>query len=307
MSNEYQAPVDKENKFKVTSMIVIAEWGCATAIADTEAPVYVKTALVGDGATIEIKGKSSKGKAPGTIKGQISNNCFRGKLPIPAKVETGAKIWFEAKLPKHGISYESNEIPAQAGIEIRKIQWDKKVIHRKETVKMTVVFGAGVDDGTIATCTVYEYSPEGNHEKVMTNPVLVESGKVELDWEFDYDGDTSSIPTEEEMKSIGKHYAGPKYFFTVEVNGHVFGRKQESGFLEFKDVITLKLIAFPDYPVGNVNYSLHLPDGKTRNGTLDENGIADEKDIPPGVSWVEFEDCEGEFICDSGKENIQNA
>jgi hypothetical protein len=63
--------------------------------------------MVGEGATIEIKGKSSKGKAPDSIKGTIHGNYFAGSLPIPEKVDPAAEIWFEAKLSKHGLKMES--------------------------------------------------------------------------------------------------------------------------------------------------------------------------------------------------------
>jgi hypothetical protein len=123
----------------------------------------------------------------------------------------------------------------------------------------------------------------------MTNPVLVESGKVELDWEFDYDGDTSSIPTEEEMKSIGKHYAGLKYFFTVEVNGHVFGRKQESGLLEFKETIDIYLYDQVDAPVPDKKFKIVFADNSEKKGTVDENGYVKFENVPPGPYSLEVD------------------
>ena len=73
----------------------------------------MKTVFVAEGSPIEIKGRSSEGKALDSINGKVLSDEFIGKLFIPEKVKVGADIWFEAKLPRHGCELESDTISAQ--------------------------------------------------------------------------------------------------------------------------------------------------------------------------------------------------
>lgn len=287
MSNEYQAPTNKKNKFKVVSHIAKAEWQCTAAVANNEAPVYVKTALVGDGAQIEIKGYSSSGKDPGTIKGQVFNNCFYGKLPIPEKIEVDADVWFEAKLPKHGISSESDSVPARPAIFVNSMKWDKTIVHQEEELKMTIDFESGVDDGTIGTIVVYEYSPEGHHEKVLTARQTIENMKLEVEWIFNYNGKINEIPTEVEMSRFNKHYVNPKYFFVLIIYGIIIGDAQESGFVEFKGRLNLPIFDAYGVPMKNEKFKIRFSDNTKKNYTADENGIITDESIPPGKLFVD--------------------
>ncbi len=287
MSNDFQAPTDKKNKIKVESEIVIAQFQCNAAVANNEVPVYVKTVFVGDGALIEIKGKSSEGKAPGTIKGEVRNNCFYGKLPIPEKVKDGAEIWFEAKLPKHGCKLESDKITARPIIEMSRMEWDRKIVHRGEIAKATIEFADGVTDGTMATMSIYEYSPEGYHTKVLRQPMIVENSKLELNWEFDYK-DVDKIPTQAELEPKGRSYAPPKFFFVADINGVRVGEDLMGGLLEFRDEIKLCLKDTNGEPIVNEELDIYLADGKVLTGTLNENGEASFEDTAPGPYSILF-------------------
>ncbi|NLD94598.1 MAG: hypothetical protein GX639_18230 [Fibrobacter sp.] len=285
MSNEFQAPTDKKNKIKVESEIVIAQFQCNAAVANNEVPVYVKTVFVGDGASIEIKGKSSEGKAPGTIKGEVRNNCFYGKLLIPEKVKDGAEIWFEAKLPKHGCKLDSEKIPARPIIEMSRMEWDRTIVHRGEIAKATIEFADGVTDGTKATMSIYEYSPEGYHTKVLRQPMIVENSKLELNWVFDYK-DVDKIPTQAELEPKGRTYAPPKFFFVVDINGVRVGEDQMGGLLEFRDKLKFQVLDECGVPIKDKEYVLSLPDGTTKQGNLDNDGMISETDLPPGKIFV---------------------
>jgi len=285
MSNEFQAPTDKKNKIKVESEIVIAQFQCNAAVANNEVPVYVKTVFVGDGASIEIKGKSSEGKAPGTIKGEVRNNCFYGKLLIPEKVKDGAEIWFEAKLPKHGCKLDSEKIPARPIIEMSRMEWDRTIVHRGEIAKATIEFADGVTDGTKATMSIYEYSPEGYHTKVLRQPMIVENSKLELNWVFDYK-DVDKIPTQAELEPKGRTYAPPKFFFVADINGVRVGEDQMGGLLEFRDKLKFQVLDECGVPIKDKEYVLSLPDGTTKQGNLDNDGMISETDLPPGKIFV---------------------
>jgi len=285
MNTKFTAQTDKSNKFTVDSAILYAEWLCNAAVANNDAPVKVKTALVGNGAPIELKGKSSKGKAPGNIRGNVYNNTFTGFLPIPDKVDPEAYVWFEVKLPKHGLKDESNKIPANPVIYLRKMEWDRKVVKRNDTVKLTIEFESGVTDETDATVSILEYDRDGNHDPVTSFMKTVKNQKIEIEWAYEYQEDADEIPTDAELKKYGREYNPPEYFFTVLVNGVLIGREQESGLLEFEDELHLQFFDEDGKPYNNHTIEVYLPDGQIKEFTTDSNGHIDTRELPPGPAY----------------------
>lgn len=282
MNTTFKAQTDKLNRFTVDSAILYAEWLCNVAVANNAVPVMVKTALVGNGAPIELKGKSSKGKAPESIKGEIYNNTFTGFLTIPEKIDPEAYMWFEVKLPKHGLKDESNKIPASPIIYLRKMEWDRKVARRDDIVTLTVEFESGVTDDTDAVVTILEYDRDGNHDPVTNFMTTVKNSKIEIKWKYEYHEDTDEIPTEAELSKYGRNYNPPEYFFIVLVNGVFLGRAQESGLLEFQDEMHLQFFDEDGKPRESHKIEVYLPDGKMKEFTTDSNGRIDTRDLPPG-------------------------
>jgi hypothetical protein len=261
----------------------------------------VKTLLVGDGAKVKATLYTAKGKKLDKVEGVMTLNRWRGKVVIPDKVKPGDFVYLEVELPKHGLSIESNEIPVRPPIEVSSMKWSKSEVERDEEVTMTCVFTNGVEEGDKVTVIVYEYDNDGYHDKVVTIPTIIKDNKVEIKWKFIYQEDTDDIPTREQLEKYGKSYNPPEYFFVVMVDNIPVGSRQESGLLEFKDRVEIKLVAEPSYPIGNVKYILHLADGNTRKGTLNNNGSAKEVGIAPGPIEVEFEDIENDLHCETGK------
>ncbi|NLD93589.1 MAG: hypothetical protein GX639_13090, partial [Fibrobacter sp.] len=236
---------------------------------------------------IEIKGKSSEGKAPGTIKGEVRNNCFYGKLTIPEKVKDGAEIWFEAKLPKHGCKLESDKIPARPIIEMSRMEWDRKIVHRGQIAKATIEFADGVTDGTKATMSIYEYSPEGYHTKVLRQPMIVENSKLELNWEFDYK-DVDKIPTQAELEPKGRSYAPPKFFFVADINGVRVGEDLMGGLLEFRDLMKIKMYDPFGVLMKNEKFKVKFANGNKKEYTTDNSGYLIDEAIPPGKLIIDY-------------------
>lgn len=289
MDSEFDASTDTKHRFKLESKILYALWKCGVARGGSETAVEVRTVLVGHGADIEISGKSSEGKAPGKIKGKVFNNRFTGRLPIPEDVDPEADVWFEAKLPKHGLMIESNAVPAAPPILCSSLEWSCSEVRRGDVVSLTGSF-TGARSEEEATVIIYEHDPDGRHDKVAEIPVILEDGRLELDWEFRYDGDTAEIPTEEELQPYDEHYRHPEYFFTVKIDGVELGREDvDSGLMRFMDYIDIRLINDDGSPAEGIRYRLHLADGGERSGQLDENGSAREEEIPPGPCRAEFE------------------
>jgi len=63
-----------------------------------------------------------------------------------------------------------------------------------------------------ATVIVYEYNPDGHHDKVTTMPTQLKNLDLEVQWEFDYYDNTAQIPIEQEKQKYQKHYVPVEYF-----------------------------------------------------------------------------------------------
>jgi hypothetical protein len=291
MNATHTAQTDTKNKIKLESSIIYAEWLSPAAVGGYTAELEVVTSMVGEGATIEIKGKSSKGKAPDSIKGTIHGNYFSGSLPIPEKVDPNAEIWFEAKLPKHGLKMESLPIPARPPIYATSLKWDKQEVQRGDIVKMQGKFEGCVPNSE-AQVIVYEYNPDGHHDNVTTMPTQLDNLDLEVQWEFDYVDNTAQIPIEQEKQKYQKHYVPVEYFFVVVIDGVKIGVNQESGKLKFKDWVEIELKDDEGRPYANKKYIVHFADGNKVNGNFDANGLARVDNLVPGPFTVEYPDLE---------------
>jgi len=288
MQNQFTVSTDKKEKIKLESGIVEASWVSPVAYGGFEAKFLVKTVFVAEGSNIEVKGKSSKGKAPETVKGKVFNNSFKGSLLVPEKVSPDADIWFEAKLPKHGLKMESNVIPARPSISVKKLCWDRKEVARHDIVTLTCQFEDGVLDGEEAVFIMYEHNPDSCDSKLVTIPAVIKGNKAEIAWEFDYTGDTANIPTDAEKQAVDKKYVNPQYYFVVSVNGVRAGEKRESGLLKFREKLHLQLFDAYGILMKNEKYRVRFADGSTKNYTTDSDGYISDASIPPGKLFVEY-------------------
>jgi hypothetical protein len=283
MDGEYIVSTDKKEKIKLDSQIVFADWLSSIARGGAEAELRVKTVFVAEGSTIEIKGRSSEGKAPDSIKGKVFNDEFVGKLLIPEKVTLGADIWFEAKLPKHGLSMESGTtIPGKPAVLANKICWDRKEVKRGDEVVLTCQFESGVEDGEDASIIIYEHDPNSYDFKVTSFQTTIQNNKVEATWAFDYYDDTAQIPTQDELRPVGKNYAPPQYYFVVVVDGVEIGDKMESGLMVFKEDLSLFLTDEQQNILKDIDCTIMGPDGKEVQAKSDATGMISIKKFPPG-------------------------
>jgi hypothetical protein len=244
---------------------------------------------VGQGAPIEAKGKSKKGKSLGTVKGKVRANKFIGEFTIPADTKLGDMVFFDVKLPKNGLSGTSNQVAVVPPIKVTDMSWNASEARRGDvlTLKASV---ENLPDAAQVKIIIYEFDRDGAHDKIVELPATVENKKIELQWAYEYHEDTDEIPSDAEMQRYGKNYNPPEYFFTVKVDTQEFGKKQESGLLLFKDYIEIELTDEHGELMPNKDYVLFLPDGSERRGTLDGNGFAKETNVPPGQIRIEFPD-----------------
>jgi len=281
MSLNFSKSTNAEHEIKLDSAIISATWQAGFAYGGSEVGVLVKTAFVGEGTKINIKGKSEKGKSLGKLKDVIYGNSFFGKLAIPEKIEIGDRVFFEVELPQLGLSDESSYIPAGPPIKVSKMKWSKTEARRGETLKLKADV-KGVRDGTEAKVTIFEHDADGNHDKIAELAATIIGEKLELDWEYQYHEDTDEIPTQEEMEQYGGSYNPPEYFFVIEIHGHRFGEDQESGLLLFKDFIEIEFLDEDGQPIADANYAITFADGSTKSGSLDGSGYTKIDDAPPG-------------------------
>jgi hypothetical protein len=301
MNLKFTKSTDTEHKIKLESLLISASWCSGKAIAGQPASFEVRTAFVGEGAPIKIVGKSEKGKKLGKIKDVIKRNKYVGQFDIPEDMELDDMVYFEVDLPKNDLEGESERIPVFPPVQVFNLKWSAKEARRGDILTLTADVN-GLRNHEEVTIVIYEYDRDGTHDKIVEIPVEVLNKKITLKWEYEYHEDTDEIPSQEELDQYGKEYNPPEYFFTVKVEDTEFGLKQESGLLVFKDWIEIVLIDENGNPVPDEEYILHLPDGQTRRGTLDQSGYAREEQIPPGRVIIEFLNSKTEHLSETGTE-----
>jgi hypothetical protein len=289
MQTKFTKSTDAEHEVKLESSLIAAAWRCGAAFGGQKASFEVITSFVGEGASIKLTGKTENGKSLGKISDVIRNNKFIGAFDVPSDIERGDLAYFEVQLPANGLSGESNRIPVGPPIDVTNLKWSAKEARRGDKLKLTAD-ARGVPDGTEAKITIFEYDRDNIHDRIVELMAEVKNQKIEIEWEYEYYEDTDEIPTEEELNRYGKNYNPPEYFFTVTIGDAVFGKKQESGLLEFKDWIEIELKDENGNPVPNQRYVIELPDGSKKEGNLDENGHAKIEGIPPGAINVSYPD-----------------
>lgn len=287
MSLKFSKSTNTEHKVKLDSAIVSACWQEGFAYGGTEVGVLVKTAFVGEGTKINIKGKSEKGKSLGKLKDVIYGNSFFGKLSVPEKIQIGDRVYFEVELPQLGLSDESSYIPAGPPISVSKMKWSKADARRGDTLQLKAGV-KGIREGTEAKVIIYEYDADGNHDKIAELAATIIGEKLELDWEYEYHEDTDEIPTQEELEQYGGSYNPPEYFFVIDIHGHRFGEDQESGLLKFKDFIEIEFVDEDGQPLKDAKYTITFADGSTKKGDLDGSGFARIDDAPPGRYTIDI-------------------
>ena len=289
MNTTFVAQTDKKERFTVDSAIIYALWKSRSAIGGGEVQCEVRTALVGEGAPIQITGRSENGKKLGKCKGKIYGNRFVGALEIPEKIESGDWCYFTVKLPKHGLKAESNRIPARPHIIVNSMQWSAQEARRGDVLTLSAQFeNVGSTDDVMVV--IYEYDSDGNHDPITKIPTEIVNNRLEIKWEYEYHEDTDEIPTEEQMKKYGRHYNPPEYSFVDGIEGDAIGTEQERGLVEFKDWVEVRLNDPNGGPVGGEKFVLYLPDGSTKEGTVDDKGYGRVEDIPPGGYEIDFPD-----------------
>jgi hypothetical protein len=305
MNTTYSIAIDKVNKVTVESSIAYANWLFLSAYAGYETSFEIGTVFTGNGAPVEVTVKTSSGKKVVSWKGKILGNKCIGCVAIPEKMKTGETIFFKCKLPKHKVSMESNEIPVNPMLKVIRIYWDKKEVVRDELLTCKVEFEKDcIENGTTALLTIREYDRDNNHDTITKIPVVVMNSRIETQWKFRFAGNTEDIPTHDELKPYCKQYQYPEYFFTVDIDGVVVGKNQESGFVRFRDTAKVKIYAWPDFPIANADVTFELPDGVRVSGRTDTDGYVVINGVSPGLVKVTVNGFDEVFTVEINKDDF---
>jgi type VI protein secretion system component Hcp len=257
-----------------------------------ENKVYVKFYAVYNGKTEDLH-LTNEGRL---VNGDSWSTEFKLKKPELYEKDTNRKpdaaVEYYAEIENQAaggnFKGESISVPKGTGTpELKKMEWKSPCARRDESVTFAVEF-TGCNDGENATVEIYEFDQDGKHDFMEKIESKVTGGKLEAEWKFVYEEDTDDILSDEEAKKTGGRYNPPEYFFTVTIGKDKFGEKQESGLLQFKDWIEVELQDEAGNPIANEPFEIHLPDGSTQNGTLDEKGFARVNSVPPGPVEVVF-------------------
>ncbi len=275
---EYQRPTDQVHEITLDSAITQATWDRPVASVGEKVEALVYTEFVGNGSEIRITIRNKSGRRLDRVDGTVYGNRFKGIWTVSDKAKEA--IYYEAEMKKHGLKEKSEEMEIIPLIKITNARWGQQIVRRQDIVKLTADV-TGVTDGIEALIEIYEHDNDGAHDFVTRLKTLVNYSKIETEWQFEYQGDTKDIPTAEESPT---GYNPPQYLFKVFI-----GRSEaESGLMEFKDWMEIKLVDEGNIPMGEVDYILHLPDGQKKQGKVDKNGYSKEEDIPPGKVKVEI-------------------
>ncbi len=289
MELKFTKSTDSEHEIKLESTLIAADWSSGGAFAGQKVEFEVLTSFVGQGAKIEATGKSEKGKKLGKVKDVIKNNVFVGEFDVPEDIEPGDEIYFEISLPDNGLDGESARIPVYPQVEVSNLKWSAEEARRGDILTLTAEV-KGAPEETEVLLTIFEYDEDKVHDKIAEVSGFVREGKIEAKWEYEYHEDVDEIPTDEEKQKYGGSYNPPEYFFTIKVGDEEYGKEQESGILNFKDWIELKVKDEDGQPASGRKYTITLPDGSEKKGELDNEGYAKESGIPPGKCVIDIED-----------------
>jgi hypothetical protein len=285
---KFQKTTDETHVVTLDSYIVSARWISAVAPAGQNVELEVLTAFVGNGAPVQIKLLDADGKTRGkTPPGQVRNNAYRTTLAVPEDVDVDDELCFEANLSKHDLSVMSDFISVVPEVVVENLAWSANEVHRGDIVTLSANV-TGCKDDAEAVVTIYEFDGNKAHDRITRLLTLVKQRKIRIEWEFEYQGDTSNIADAEELKTYGKSYTPPQYFFEVEIRGKRFGRNQESGLMIFRDWIEIEVRDKDDTLVGGVDYTIDLADGSRREGKLNSKGFARIESVPPGPYRATF-------------------
>ncbi len=157
---------------------------------------------------------------------------------------------------------------------ITKAEWSTNSAHVGDKVKL-LVDSVGIEDDEKAVLQVFIKDSNCADRLHKSFDCKISGGKIEYEWELEVD---DNLAENQDAKVRSSGYSSPAFYFAVMVAN----LKTKSGLLIFKDYVELELKDDDDKPIGNVKYTVYLPNGGVKEGYLDKDGYAKVEDLPPG-------------------------
>ncbi len=259
----FQKPPDNKATIKMGSFnVLIGDGGSGGGSGDSgDSSVQAQTVKVeaDKGHFLDLKFVDKGGK-------EITGVSYSIRSPGNAEM-TGV---LTGRIKKAGLKEGDYEISLKA---ITKAEWSAGSAQVGDKVKL-LVDSVGIEDGEKAVLQLFIKDFNCADRLFKSIDCKINGGKIEHEWELIIDDD---LVEEQDAKVKSSGYSSPSFYFTIMVAN----LKAKSGLLIFKDYVELEL-KDDDKPVGNVKYTVYLPNGGVREGYLDKNGYAKIENLPPG-------------------------
>jgi hypothetical protein len=231
----WKVTTDEKHVIIVDSILISSEWEKSAAYAGQKVFYLIYTSFVGHGSPITVRCKTSSGKTLADEVKLVYDNYLRDSFLLPAELGEDETIYLEVESIKKNLHGTSKPIPVRIMPLVRNLKWSKdEVEHGTELTLTADVYN--VKDETPAIIKIYEYDPDGGHERLTEFTAWVKSKKISPMWQYRMTMDASDYPTREECAQFGVPYDRVKYFFTVTVGTTEFGKEdQASGFIKFQN------------------------------------------------------------------------
>ena len=276
--HEYQGQTGETHITELTSTIEHAVWDRAVGSVGEEVGFEVYTHFVGNYNDAEIEFRNCNSRRLGRTTVSIYGNKCSGRFVIPDRANE--YIYYNVRIGTLGLRCRSEQLVIVPPRTVTNARWSQSEARRGDLLTLSADTD-NVPDGTRARIQIYEHDDDGAHDLITELRGLVESRRIEVEWEYEYYEDTDEIPTEWESD---RGYNPPEYFFRVNIDSI----SADSDLLTFKDWIEITIEDRTGAPVPNRRYILHLADGNDREGTSDDEGLVREEDVPPGPWWIEL-------------------
>lgn len=184
------------------------------------------------------------------------------------------------QIKKTGVPEGSYTVELKAIVDA---QWSVKKAEVDEEVDITIDV-IGIDAGEKAIIKIYEQSYYGDILRDVLE-AQVSGDSITAQWNY-------TRKEENSEPELVQKTGGPLHLTYCYFRVDVAGCSERSGMLLINDELEILLTNDKGEPVPNEPYRVRLPTGEIRQGTLDSDGKATERQISPGKVQVTFPDSE---------------
>jgi hypothetical protein len=284
---------DQDEIFKLASALIDMRWCESEGFVNGQVTAEIRAINVGDGAEIKLTLRDKQGAALGDFSGQMLAGLHRRRIPLTDKCKGG--VFFEASLPKHGLSGVGPKLPVGPGITLGKPEWKNHedgsaITLLRRGMELDLKCPApGIPDGKEASFAVLRCLDKAPGRLMARVPAVVAQEAMTVTWVFDYTDATLALGSQGELKPTGEKYAKPQ----IQLIAECLGVTSEGPKVDFEDIQRIQVTDADGVPVPGQKVRLYLADGSMRKASADGEGEIVLTDAPPGRISVVWE-LEGE-------------